>query len=416
MFFKVKTTDEVLKIIDGFEPIGAEDLPPEEALGRILSNDIFAPEHLPGFSRSSMDGYAVRSKDIFGASESIPAMLDVTGEVFMGQAPTLKLASGQAIKIPTGAMLPQGADGVVMIEYCQDLDDNTIEVSRAISPGENVIEENDDFEKGSLVLEKGRSLRPQDIGVLAGMGLTGIQVQKRPRVAIISSGDEVVGIEEKPGPGQVRDINSYTLKAFCRQAGAEPVLLGVADDKFDHLMDMVKEGMKLADTVWISGGSSVGTRDMTMKVFESLEKAEVLFHGISIRPGKPTILARSGSQALFGLPGHVASAMVVAEVFLSPFLARLSGERLDNSRIHETIGAKLTRNIESASGREDYLRVKLIKDGGSYLAEPIFGKSGLISTLVQADGMVKVDMNTEGLYRDQEVEILVFKRLQGGFF
>lgn len=407
MFFKVKTTEEVLGIVDTFEPVGDEAIPLDRAFGRILCRDIVSPENLPGFPRSSMDGYAVRAKDTYGATESLPAFLDVSGEVLMGQVPKMKIKSGQAVRISTGGMLPEGADGVVMIEYCHALDEKTIEVSRAISPQENVIQFNDDIKKDDLVLEKGRILRPQELGAMAGLGLPEVPVYRKPRVAIISTGDEVIPLNQNPEPGQVRDINTYTLSAFCVQKGAEPIPLGLCGDDFDKLRGMVEKGLREADTIWISGGSSVGTRDLTVKVFESFDPMEILVHGISISPGKPTIIARTGSRAIFGLPGHTASAMVVAEVFLTPFLAKIAGKAhpLDGDR--QTVEAKLSRNIESASGRDDYIRVRLQKSDKGWTADPIFGKSGLISTLVEADGLVRVDRNTEGLYQDQTVQVIV---------
>jgi molybdopterin molybdotransferase len=228
-------------------------------------------------------------------------------------------------------------------------------------------------------------------------------------VAIISTGDEVVPVQATPKPGQVRDINTYTLSAFCREEGAEPVPLGLCRDDFEQLRNMLLKGFDTADTVWISGGSSVGTRDLTLKVFESVEGTELLVHGISISPGKPTIIARKGATPIFGLPGHTASAMVVAEVFLAPFLTRLGGETTFGGKMKTTVAAKLSRNIESASGRDDFIRVRLIRKDGVWIAEPIFGKSGLISTLVEADGLLRIDRNTEGLYQGQEVEVMRFK-------
>jgi molybdopterin molybdotransferase len=415
LFFKVRTSEEVFHIIEQFGPLGDEAVPLEKAFGRSLSRDIISPEDLPGFYRSSMDGYAVRAKDTFGATESLPAMLAVKGEVTMGQVPTEVVGSGQTVKISTGGMLPEGADGVVMVEHSHVLDENTIEVNRAISPLEHVILPDDDFKKGSPVLEKGSLLRPQDLGVMAGIGLSQVYVHRRPRVAIISTGDEVVPIDRKPKPGQVRDINTYTLSAFCWQSGAEPLALGLCKDNFEELKARVEKGLREADTVWISGGSSVGTRDMTLKVFESFHNVELLVHGISISPGKPTIIARVGSKAAFGLPGHTASAMVVAEVFLNPFLSRLSGKRGFPGPLHEEVEAELSRNIESASGREDYIRVRLIEKEGKFIADPIFGKSGLISTLVEADGLVRVERNTEGLYEGERVKVLFISPKKGGF-
>jgi molybdopterin molybdotransferase len=376
----------------------------------VLSRDIVSLEDLPGFPRTSVDGYAIRAKDSFGATESLPALLEIVGEVGMGQIPAVTVAAGQAVKISTGGMVPEGADGVVMVEYTHLMDQTTLEVSRAISPQENVIQADDDFRKGAAVLHRGWSLRSQDVGVLAGLGVAEVAVHRKPRVAIISTGDEVIPLQERPKPGQVRDINTYTLSAFCMEQGAEPVPLGLCRDDFEQLKNRLLKGLETADTVWISGGSSVGTRDLTLKIFESIEGTELLVHGISISPGKPTIVARKGPTAIFGLPGHTASAMVVAEVFLTPFLARLGGKTILAELTQNRVAAKLSRNIESASGRDDFIRVKLIRKDGIWFAEPIFGKSGLISTLVEADGLLRVDRNTEGLYQGQEVEVMRFKQ------
>jgi molybdopterin molybdotransferase len=409
VFFKVKTTEEVLELVQGFQPVGEEIVPLDSAFGRVLSKDIVAPEDLPGFARTSVDGYAIRAKDSFGATENLPALLEIVGEVGMGQIPAVTVGAGQAVRISTGGMVPKGADGVVMVEYCHLMDQTTLEVSRAISPQENVIQPDDDFKKGAAVRRKGWRLRSQDVGVLAGLGVTEVPVHRKPRVAIISTGDEVVPVQARPNLGQVRDINTYTLSAFSREEGAEPVPLGLCRDDFEQLRNLLLKGLDAADTVWISGGSSVGTRDLTLKVFESIEGTELLVHGISISPGKPTIIARKGAAAIFGLPGHTASAMVVAEVFLAPFLERLGGETTFGEKVKNQVAAKLSRNIESASGRDDFIRVRLSRKDGVWIAEPIFGKSGLISTLVEADGLLRIDRNTEGLYEGQEVEVMRFK-------
>jgi molybdopterin molybdotransferase len=410
LFFKVKTTEEVLELIRGFEPVGDETVPLGRSHVRVLSRDITAPEDLPGFERSSMDGYAVRARDTFGATESLPALLEVTGEVLMGRVPPRLVQEGRAVRIGTGGMLPEGADAVVMVEYGHLLDENTLEVTRAVSPQENVIQPGDDFRQGAGVLKKGQVLRPQDVGILAGLGITEIPVFKRPRVGILSTGDELVPVHLKPGPGQVRDINTYTLGSFCEQEGAEPLIVGLCGDSEKDLRQGVAVALRDADAVWVSGGSSVGTRDLTVKVLESFEGMELLAHGISISPGKPTILARTGSKAVFGLPGHTASAMVVAEVFLNPFLSVLSGRGFSGKEERKTVEARLTRNVESVTGREDYIRVRLAGEGDERTAEPLFGKSGLLSTLVEADGLVKVARNLEGLYQGQVVKVIRFGR------
>ena len=408
-FFKVKTPDEVFEIIERFKPCGEETEPVEHAFGRVLSEDIVSPENLPGFFRSTMDGYAVRARDTFGASESLPALLELSGEVMMGETPDMDIGQSKAVKISTGGMLPDKADGVVMVEHCHLLDETTLEVNRAISPFENVIQPGDDFRKGATILKKGSLLRPQDLGAMAGTGITTVSVFRAPRIAIISTGDEIAPIDASLRLGQVRDINRYTLCSFCRSQGAEFLYMGLSPDDFESLQRIVQNALGQADSVWISGGSSVGTRDLTLKVFETLPDFELLVHGISISPGKPTIIGRSGSKPLIGLPGHVASAMVVAEVFLSRLILRLSG-LIDSEKVFQTrVEALLTRNIESQSGREDYIRVKLFEKEGILRAEPVFGKSGLISTLVEADGLVKIGMNREGLYEGDGVEVMLFR-------
>jgi len=413
-FFEVKRPDEVFAIIDRLSPAGEETIPLTEALDRVVNRDLTAPEDLPGFYRSTMDGYAVQAKGTFGASEGLPALFQVTGEVFMGRAVRIVVNQGQAVKIPTGGMLPEGADSVVMKEYCHRLDDETIEVSRTVSPLENVIAPGDDFRKGTVFLKKGHRLRPQDVGVMAGFGVTEVPVFRRPCIAIISTGDEVVPVDRTPLPGQVRDINQYALTALCRKAGAEPICMGLCPDSFDTLRETVERGLVQADSVWISGGSSVGTRDLTLRVFESLPDFELLVHGISISPGKPTIIGRSGTRTIIGLPGHVASALVVSGVFMTRIISRLSGYAGLPRPWGADVEAELSRNIPSANGREEYVRVKLIETGARLTAVPLFGKSGLISTLVDADGLVRIDMNTEGLYQGERVKVMLFDYRDGG--
>lgn len=405
MFFQLKTVEEILDIVEDLDPLPEETVSLEEALGRVPAQDVTSDQDLPGFSRASMDGLAVRARDTFGATESLPAFLEIAGDVVMGEVPSVTVGPGQAVHIPTGGMVPPGADAVVMIEYCHTLDERTVEVARAVSPLENVIQPDDDVRKGAAVLPGGRRLRPQDLGVLAGLGRILVPVVRRPTIAILSTGDEVVPTDQSPRPGQVRDINSHTLAAFCRSFGAIPRTLGLAPDRFEPLRAQVEQGLSHADSVWISGGSSVGMRDLTIQVMESFPGMEILAHGVSISPGKPTILARTGPCTVWGLPGHAASALVVAEVLLAPFLRRLSGEAANGLPGPARIEAELARNIASAPGRDDYVRVRLRQENGRLLADPLFGKSGLISPLAEADGLLRVDRFTEGLYQGDSVTV-----------
>ncbi len=406
-FFKLIPPEEAVKIIKKFSSISEEEqLPIDQALGRVLSEDIYAPSDMPGFYRATMDGYAVRAKDTFGASPTLPALLEVKGEVKMGEVPKIKIEEGQAAKISTGGMLPEGADGVVMIEYCHIIDEKTIEVEKAISPLENVMLPDDDVKKGELILKKGKRLRAQDIGALAGLGIEHVKVCRRPKIAIISTGDEVIPINQNPKPGQVRDINRFTLSCICRICGAEPIFLGICPDEFSSLKNHLESGLNIADCVWISGGSSVGVRDLTLKVFESIDGFELLVHGIAVSPGKPTIIGKVGKKPVVGLPGQVSSAFIVAEVFMSKLIKVLSGETSEEVPLE--IDALMTRNIESATGREDYIRVKLIRKGNDLLADPVIGKSGLISPLVEADGLVRIDINKEGVYKGERVKVIPF--------
>ncbi|MSQ12873.1 MAG: molybdopterin molybdenumtransferase MoeA [Dehalococcoidia bacterium] len=384
----------------------SEVVPADQALGRVLATDLTATEALPAFPRSNMDGYAVRAQDTFGAAESLPAYLSVVGEAPMGRAPTVQVAQGQAALCYTGGMVPEGADAVVMVEQTQEVRPDAIEVLRPVAPGENVVQPGEDIRPGDLLLPKGRRLRAQDIGGLMAMGVTQVAVARRPRVAIVSTGDEVVPPTARPGPGQVRDINSYTVAALVEQAGGAPLRFGIVPDDLATLLAAARKALAEADALVISAGSSVSTRDMTANVISRLGAPGVLVHGVSLRPGKPTVLAMCDGKPVVGLPGNPVSAMVVFDLFVTPLIGWLSGENA--SRTERTVVARLTRNIASAPGREDYVPVRLVRENGQVCAEPLFGKSNLIFTLVRADGLVKVALDKSGLYAGETVEVRVW--------
>ena len=408
-FFKVKTVAEVLSILEGFNSLETEETPLARALSRVIAGDVIAAEDIPRFDRSTMDGYAVRAQDTFGATEALPALFNVLGEVYMGERPDFKITAGQTARIWTGGMMPPGSDAVVMIEYARLVDEKTVELARAVAPYEHVIRRGEDVKAGQRLLSGGHRLRPQDIGLLAALGFEKVKVVRIPRVAIISTGDEIVPVSQCPAIGQVRDINTYSLGAQVEAAHAQPLYLGLIKDDPDQIRRAVAKGLEQADTVILSGGSSVGVRDFTVEAFTSFEGSEILVHGVSVSPGKPTILARVGNQSLWGLPGHAVSAMITFDLFVKPLLAKLSGEKIRQPRLGRTVTATLSRNLASVHGREDYVRVRLETDAQKRnIAHPIPGKSGLISTMVKADGLIRIGINAEGLPKGSEVEVLLF--------
>ncbi|NOY70150.1 MAG: molybdopterin molybdotransferase MoeA, partial [Deltaproteobacteria bacterium] len=381
-FFKVMPLERVFELAPGFGTVGTKTVALMDADLRILAEAVTAPCDLPGFSRSTMDGYAVQAASTFGASQSNPAYLEITGEILMGEAPEIKLNPGEAARIPTGAMLPGGADAVVMIEYSEELDATTLEVHKAVAPGTHVVEKDEDIKKNTLALKKGARLRPQEIGLLAALGREQIAIFKKPKVGIISTGDELTDIATLPAPGRIRDINTHTISAMVKTAGAKAVSYGIVPDDFEALRKACERAVSETDMILVSGGSSVGTRDLTMDVIRSLPCSEILVHGLTISPGKPTIFARVGEKQLWGLPGHVTSAMIVFDRVVRPFLESFSGLSPSSARRFR-IPARLSRNISSAQGRVDFIRVRLVlEDDGTFIAEPILGKSGLIRTMV----------------------------------
>jgi molybdopterin molybdotransferase len=408
-FFNVKTVQETLSIIEEhFGPVGQTcRIPAADAVGMVLAEDVISAEQVPPFSRSTVDGYAVRATDTFGATESLPAFLEITGTIEMGKAAELYLDEGHAQYIPTGGMMPPGADSVVMIEHVEEVGE-LLNVFRQIAPGENVIRAGDDVNRGELVIAAGHRLRPQDLGVLASVGKTEITVYGKPVVAVLSTGDEIVPAEvQQLAPGEVRDINSITIAAAARQFGAEVICGGVVKDDYDSFYKKASQLYQEADFLLLSGGSSVGTRDFTVQVLEALGEPGVLVHGVSIKPGKPTIIAKAGAKPVMGLPGHPASALIVFHLFGIPILEKLSGERTVKTDLR--LEARITRNVASAVGRSDYIRVKIEQRPDGLWAEPVFGKSGLISTLVASDGMVEIPANQEGIREGEIVKVQLFR-------
>lgn len=383
-----------------------ETMATAEALGRVLAEDTSAPVNLPHFARSAMDGYAVRAEDTHGATEGLPAYLKVVGEVLMGRPAAVKLSPGEAALIHTGGMLALEADAVVMVENTRSVDASMIEVVRPVAKGENVIQIGEDMAKGDALLHRGSLLRPQDIGSLLSLGIIKVPVFQKVKVALIPTGDELVPPEAEPGPGQIRNTNAFALAALAAKAGAIPIVIDIARDNHESLKATAQKALDSADIVVFSAGSSVSTRDMTARVIESLGKPGVLVHGVSLRPGKPTILAAVGRQPVFGLPGNPASAMITFGIFVTPAIYRLSGCSRSPQRF--VLKAKLTRNIPSVTGREDYVPVTIEEKNGELYADPVFGKSNLLFAMIRGDGVARVPLDKGGMTAGESVEITLF--------
>ena len=402
--------------------IDSESIEVVHALGRFTASDVFAPHPLPGFPRTTVDGYAVRARDTFGASDSLPAYLKLIGEVPMGDTPSFEIGAGQCALIHTGGMLPNGADAVVMVEYTQQTSEvskdlgglpREIEIFKSVADGENVIRIGEDVAQNQLVIPKGTKIRPAEIGGLMALGFTSISVAKKPRVGLISTGDEVIDPGQTPRPGQVRDINSYTLGALVEKSGGEAVRYGIFSDQFQVLKEAAAKALSECDLVIITAGSSASTRDMTADVIRTLGEPGVLVHGINTRPGKPTILGVCNGKAVIGLPGNPVSALVNGYLFVVPVIEKCLGAL---PKPKATVQAKLTVNLSSQAGREDWWPVKLLrperspegaksKDG--WQAEPIFGKSNLIFTLASADGLLRIHPDATGLSAGEIVEVIL---------
>ena len=408
-FFKVLAPREALNVLLTVNPVGTEEIPTVRARARVLADELRSAVDLPHFHRAAMDGYAVIAKDTFGASQSLPAYLKLAGVVEMGKEAAQPLTPGTAMRISTGGMMPPHADSVVMVEYTDETDAGLVEIHRGVSPWQNVIQIGDDIKKGELVFPRGRRLRAHDLGALTGVGIASIPVFKKPRIALISTGDEIVDVESEPRPGQVRNINQHSLAGLIEECGGELKDWGVIRDDRTALRDAIAGALEWSDLVLLSGGSSMGAKDIALETILSFPDAQFVFHGISIAPGKPTIFAKACGKPVLGLPGYPVSALVIFDLFAAPLIRRLGGENLDVlEKFSRSVRAVLKTNVASQIGREDYVRVVLERSPAGLLAAPLPSKSGAIFTLVKADGMVRVDMNQDGLEQGEEVEVILF--------
>ena len=398
---EVKTPEEVLRLIEKeFIPCGlSETVPLSEALGRVLAEDIKADEFVPDFDRSTVDGYALRAKDTFGCSDAIPAVLSLAGEIRMGEAAEINVPRDFCAYVPTGGAIPEGCDCVVMVEYTEDYGDGTIGILKPGAPGMNMIFRGDDVFPGKTVLKSGRVLSPQDIGALAAIGRILVPVRPHLRVGVISTGDELVSTDSTPGPGQVRDVNSPMLEALLKDYGAEPVNFGIVTDDEKLLKEKTAAAAENCDAVILSGGSSAGVKDAACRIIGEL--GELLFHGIAIKPGKPTILGKTGNKPLIGLPGHPVAALFVAKLFVLPLLAKLEGRKMRSWPVR----AELAESLNANHGRMQVNACCLEEGDGKLKAVPVRSKSGLITQLAGADGYLVIGRDLEGLPKDAEVEV-----------
>lgn len=403
---------EARELLQKFLPpcsIRKVSMPIEETLGRICAEDIRSPENLPRYPRSTMDGYAVRAQETFGASENLPVYLEVSGEVLMGEFPDQGPKPGACHRIATGGLLPPGTDAVVMLEHTVAVDNNLIEVVQPVAAGANIIDAGEDIATADILLATGHRIRPHDIGLLAGVGIETVQVYRKVRVGIISTGDEIVPHNQIPPPGKIRDMNSVSLAAQVRALGGEPAFYGIANDNQEELTSMMRAASRDNDIVLLSGSSSVGTRDLGETVIDTMGSPGIILHGVSVKPGKPVIIARAGDIMIFGLPGHPVSTAVSFDLFVRPAIIHQSGITADGLPRHRTMNARLMRNINSASGRTDFIRVQVTTMPGQVPeAHPILGKSSALSTMVKAHGYLEIEEKLQGLHQGELVEIKLF--------
>jgi molybdopterin molybdotransferase len=399
-FLNVIPVAEAIRVAAGIAhaPVTGS-VPVEQSAGRVLAAPIQADVDIPGFDRSVVDGFAVRSSDTTGASDAGPSLLTCVGRVAMGAGGTkISVQEGECAYVPTGGVLPEGADAVVMVEFAEETGD-TILVRKAVAHGENVLMRDEDFKKGETVFFPGRHLTPQDAGVLAACGYAMVPVAEKPVVGIISTGNELVPVSGTLTPGQVRDSNAPMLAAWLSEYGCIPQLYGIVKDERRAFEKVIAEALPECDLILLSGGSSKDDRDLTAGVIA--DQGEVLVHGIAIAPGKPTIIGRISGRPIIGLPGHPASAFVVLIAIVRPLLDRMLG--LEKGRLR-TVQAVLTENIPSQRGREEYIRAR-VENGR---ATPLFGKSGLMNTLVKSDGLICIPAGCEGLEQGSNVEVILW--------
>lgn len=403
-FLRITDPAEVKKIINKLPfKKQIEEIPLEDVYQRVLAEDIQAIMNLPPFRRAAMDGYAVKAKDTFGASEENPRSLKLLGIVMAGEVPETKVEDGTCLEVSTGAPIPDGADAVVMIEFTENKDE-IISILESVPSGANIAEEGSDVKKGELLLSKGELITPDKIGVLSAIGLVKVPVYTQPNVAVISTGNEIIKHDQKLEYGKIYDINSYTISNAVKSCGCVPIHSEIVKDDYNSLKNKIKE-FKDADVIITSGGTSAGAGDVLRVVLDEL--GQVLVHGIAVKPGKPTIIGlinnNGRDQIIFGLPGYPVAALMVFQVFFARFLRKMAS--LDHHEEKKFAQLKLSRRYIPARGREQYVLVKIKDDQ----ANPILKDSGAISALAEADGYFKVPKNVEILEEGTYVDVYSLK-------
>ncbi len=398
-FLKVLTFREAQQlIVDHFPVRKVEVIALDRCNNKTLAQDLTSTEDMPAFTRSTVDGYAVRAEDSFGSSESLPGMLEFVGTVQMGEKPQFKINKGQCAWIPTGGMLPDYCNAAVMVEYTEKLGEETVLISRPVAPGENVMLKGEDIGRGTTIFKRGKILKAQEIGLLASLGINMVPVGKPFDVGVLSTGDEIIPLEQTPLTGQIRDVNSYSIAAALESCGARPQRYPLVKDDFNSLQIAMKNALEQNDILIISGGSSVGVADYSLDVMLSFPDSELLFHGIAVKPGKPTIGVRVGKKLIIGLPGHPVSALMVFNIICAPVIG-VTNRQVD---------ARITINIASQAGRDDFIPVQLIENQQETQAKPLLGKSGLMSILANADGYIHIPYEKQGIKSGDSVKVYLF--------
>ena len=413
MFRKLLSFDEAKQLLEqtfDAKPVGVETVSISEAHERVLAQDIVAPLNIPPFTRSTVDGYAVKAADTFGASEDQPVTLKFCGHVVIGESPNVAVKNGLAAEIVTGAPLPDGADSVVMVEQTTQKGNN-VSVHRPVSIGENLMAAGSDIRKGETVLKAGRFLGSREIGVVAAIGLTEVVVYRRPKVAVLSTGGEVVAPGEPLPPGKIYDINAHTLSAAVREAGGEPINLGIIPDQKDKLTKALKNALGSADAVITSGGVSVGPKDFTPQVVDSLGKPGVIISGVAVKPGKPMTIAVVDGKPVFSLPGNPTSSLFMFNVFVHPVIVKLAGRPEEELPKLKAVAAK---KMFPARGRRTFIMVNLAYDkNGTLLVSPVpTGLSGAITTLAKADGFVEISEKQQFVDAGTEIDVYLFGKTE----